>query len=65
MKAVITYITKDGKEFDNKYEAKKHECDLTSHDWQYYNENMGLQKEQNEESKVAFCKKCNKQRMLK
>lgn len=60
-----TYTTEDGKTFDNQFDAKKHACELTSHDWEYYNENMGLQKEQNEESKVAFCKKCRKQRILK
>lgn len=66
MKTIVTYITDDGKEFDNKFEAKVHECELTSsHEWQYYNENMGAQKEQDEDSKVAFCKKCGKQEILK
>lgn len=65
MKAIITYVTEDGREFNSKYEAKKHECELTTHTWDYYNENMGLQKQQDENSKVAFCKKCNMQKMLR
>lgn len=64
MKAIITYITEDGKKFENQFEAKKHECELTSHKWEYYNHNMGAQKEQNEETHVKFCKHCNKQEIL-
>lgn len=65
METIITYITKDGKKFDNIFEAKKHECELTSHRWDYYNENMSLQKERDENSKVRFCKYCSKQEILK
>jgi len=65
MKTIITYITDDGKEFTNQFKAKKHECELTSHVWNFYNDNMGLQKEEDENSKVAFCKNCGTQRMLK
>lgn len=65
MEARIIYTTIDGKEFDDKYQAKKHECELTTHNWQYYNENINVQKERNDESKFAFCKKCNKQEILR
>lgn len=65
MESRIIYTTFDGKEFTDKYQAKKHECELTNHVWQYYNADMGMQKECNDDSKVAFCKKCNKQEILK
>jgi len=61
----IIYITNDGKEFDNSYEAKKHECELTSHVWEFYNSNLGVQKEETEDTKMKFCKNCSKQLMLK
>ena len=61
----ITYITNDGKEFDNKFDANKHECELTSHKWEFYNSNLGLQNEEDEDTKMKFCKKCSKQIMLK
>ena len=64
MKAIITYITDDGKKFDNQFSAKKHECELTSHNWDFYTENMGLQKEQDTDSHMALCKHCGKQEML-
>lgn len=65
MKTIITYITDDGKKFEDKFEAKKHECEMTEHIWDFYNENMGLQKEQNGNSKVAFCKHCGSQKILR
>jgi hypothetical protein len=65
MRTIITYITDDGKEFDNQFIAKKHECELTSHDWDFYNENLGLQKEQDEHTHMLFCKKCSTQKLLR
>lgn len=67
MIATITYTTEDGKKFDNSHDAKKHECELTSHKWEFYNSNLGLQKvqEQNEDTKMKFCKHCSSQVMLK
>lgn len=64
MKAIITYITDDGKKFDNQFSAKKHECELTSHAWDYYTEKMALQKEQDEQTHMLFCKHCGKQEIL-
>lgn len=61
----IIYTTTDGKEFDNKFDASKHECELTTHRWEFFNENMGLQKEEDENSKIKFCKKCQTQIVLK
>lgn len=65
MKVITTYITDDGKKFDNQFDAKKHECELTNHTWDCYNENMGLQKKQNEKTHMLFCKHCGKQEMIK
>jgi hypothetical protein len=65
MKAIITYITEDGKKFDDIFQAKRHECELTEHKWEFYNENMGLQKVQDERSHLKFCKYCSKQEVLK
>lgn len=64
MKAIITYITDDGKEFSDQFSAKRHECELTEHKWEFYNENMGLQKEQNELTHMRFCKHCTKQELI-
>jgi hypothetical protein len=61
----IIYTTIDGKEFNDRFSATKHECELTEHKWEFFNENMGLQKEQDENSKVKFCKKCVSQIILK
>lgn len=65
MRTKIIYTTLDGKEFTNQFDAKKHECILTRHNWEYFNENMGLQKQQDENSKVRLCKSCNTQEILK
>ena len=65
MKTRVTYITDDGIEFEDSFSAKRHECEITEHRWEYYNENMGLQKEMNEHTKMKFCKKCQKQESLK
>lgn len=64
MKSRIIYTTSDGIDFDNSYDAKKHECKLTAHKWEYYNSNLGLQKEQTEDSKMRFCKYCSSQEFL-
>ena len=64
MRTEITYITIDGKRFDNSFEAKKHECTLTEHKWEFYNQNMGLQKEFNQDTHMRFCKKCHKQEFV-
>lgn len=60
----IIYITDDAREFEDLFEAKRHECDLTSHKWEYYNENMGLQPARNEKTKIRLCRHCNKQEIL-
>jgi hypothetical protein len=65
MKVIMTYITDDGKQFDNQFEAKKHECELTEHKWDYYNENMGQQKQQDEKTAMKFCRNCHTQVMVK
>jgi hypothetical protein len=64
MKTIITYITEDGKKFDNQFEAKRHECELTEHRWDFFNKTMGLQKEFNELTHMKFCKNCGKQVMI-
>lgn len=65
MKTIVTYITEDGKQFDNAYDAKKHECDMTEHTWEFYTEGMGIQKEQSDDTHMLFCKKCQRQQILK
>lgn len=61
MKTIIKYITEDGKEFDNIFQARRHECELTQHSWEYYTKDMSLQKQKNHETHTQFCKKCSKQ----
>ena len=63
MRHKIIYITIDDREFDNQFEAKKHECLLTSHNWSFYDNNGGLQKEENEKTQMKFCKNCNEQKI--
>lgn len=63
MRTEITYITEDGKKFDNQFLAKRHECELTKHKWEFYSE-RGLQKEKNELTNMRFCKHCSKQEMI-
>jgi hypothetical protein len=65
MKVIMTYITDDGKQFDNQFEARKHECELKEHKWDYYNKNMGQQKQQDENTVMKFCKNCHIQVMIK
>lgn len=65
MKSRIIYTTSDGFDFDSQYEARKHECELTSHRWEYFNDNMGVLKEKTDSAKMRFCKYCNKQEILK
>lgn len=65
METRIIYITDDGREFEDSFQAKRHECDITSHDWEYYNERMSMQKQMDENSKIRFCKKCSKQETLR
>jgi hypothetical protein len=64
MRTEITYITKDGKKFDNQFSAKRHECELTEHNWEFYSKNGVLQKEQNELTHMRFCKYCGKQQAV-
>lgn len=64
MKTIITYITDDGKKFDDVFHAKRHQCELTEHTWDYYNKTMGQQKELNEQTHMKFCKNCNKQEFV-
>jgi hypothetical protein len=64
MKTRIIYITEDGKEFDDVFRARRHECELTQHTWEYFNENMGLQKARDEKTRLKFCKTCSKQVLL-
>ncbi len=64
MRTEITYITEDGKKFDNQFLAKRHECELTEHKWEFYSKNGGLQKEQSELTHMKFCKHCSKQEMI-
>jgi len=64
MKHKIIYITEDNKEFDNQFEAKKHECEMTNHIWEFYNKGTGIKKEE-EDAYMKFCKRCNKQVKLK
>jgi superfamily II helicase len=64
MKTIVTYITEDGKTFDNVFEAKRHECELTTHRWEFYNKNMGLQKTMDEQTHLKFCKHCSKQELM-
>lgn len=67
MRAVSTYITDDKKEFDNVFEAKRHECELQGHKWIYYKEGISIQQnftESDNESVMRFCNKCTKQEML-
>ena len=63
MRTEITYITEDGKKFDNQFLAKRHECELTQHKWEFYSE-RGLQKEQDNSTNMKFCKHCGKQEMV-
>ena len=65
MKTIITYITEDGKQFDNVFDARRHECETTQHTWEFYNANMGIQKEKSDDTHMLFCKKCQKQQMVK
>ena len=65
MKTEITYITDDGKRFSDVFAAKRHECELTEHKWDYYNKNMGLQKDLNEDTHMKFCRNCSKQELVK
>ena len=65
MRTIITYITDDGQEFNDQFSAKRHECELTKHNWEFYNEKMGLQKEQNELTHMRFCRHCTKQELIK
>lgn len=65
MKTIVTYITDDGRKFNDIFQAKKHECELTEHVWEYYNKNMGLQKEFNQDTHMKFCKRCQKQQFVK
>lgn len=65
MKTIITYITDDGKEFNNQFEARRHECELTQHSWEFYSKNMGMQKLQDENTHMRFCKNCTKQELIK
>lgn len=64
MKTIITYITDDGKEFNDVFQAKRHECELTVHNWEYYDKNMSIQKEDNSKTGSKFCKYCSKQEVL-
>lgn len=64
MKTIIAYITTDGKKFENQFIAKKHECELTEHNWEFYNEQLIIQKEQNKETHMLFCKKCSTQKII-
>lgn len=64
MRTIVTYITDDGKEFNDIFRARRHECELTEHKWEFYNENMGLQKEFNEKTHLKFCKRCSKQELI-
>jgi hypothetical protein len=64
MKTIITYITDDGQEFDNIFSARRHECELTQHTWEFYTKNMGLQKQMDYTTHMQFCKKCQKQEIL-
>lgn len=64
MKTIITYITDDGKEFSDMFQARRHECKLTKHDWEYYDKKMNRQKEENSETGTRFCKFCSKQEAL-
>lgn len=65
MKTVVTYIAKDGKTFDNQFAAKKYECFLTEHTWEFYNENMVMQKIEKDSTHVKFCKRCGTQEVLR
>ena len=64
MTTVTTYITDDGKEFGEMYQAKKHECELTEHKWEYYTVNLVRQREFNEETHQKFCRYCHTQILL-
>ncbi len=65
MKTIITYITDDGKEFTDGFQAKRHECELTEHNWEYYDQIMSLQKKLTNDTRVKFCRNCSKQVVLK
>lgn len=64
MRTEVTYITDDGKKFNNQFEAKKHECTLIGHNWEFYNKNMGLQKEMNDTAYMKFCRHCHAQEII-
>lgn len=64
MRTRITYITEDGKEFDGLFQAKRHECEMTSHRWEYYTENLVKQPELTLQTNQRFCKSCHKQEFL-
>lgn len=65
MRTRVTYITEDNQEFDNQFDAKKHECELKDHIWDFYAKGMALQKKQDAKTIVKFCKHCHKQVFLK
>lgn len=65
MKTITTYITDDGKEFNDVFQARKHECDLKGHQLEFYNKNMGIQSELNENTYMKFCKNCHQQIIIK
>lgn len=64
MKTIITYITDDNKEFSDMFQARRHECELTEHNWEYYDRKMNVRKEENNETGSKFCKFCSKQETL-
>lgn len=67
MRTISTYITEDQKKFGNIFEARKHECGLQGHKWDYYKDGISIQKnitEANDESIMRFCNKCTTQEML-
>lgn len=64
MKTIITYVTDDGKEFNDVFQARRHECELTDHKWDYFDTIGNKQKQNNENTKVKFCRFCSKQEVL-
>ena len=64
MRTITTYITEDGKEFTSIFEAKRHECEMTAHKWEYYTKNLVKQAVLNQDTAQRFCKYCQKQEFL-
>ena len=64
MRTIVTYITDDGKEFTEMFQAKKHECEMSNHRWEYYTKDMVKQIDLDNKTTQKFCKSCHTQILI-